>query len=121
MDMHFDGVIFQTHAEELARRLTRDHPPVVVLDVRPAADYARGHLPGSRSASVSELNQALPDGVDAGTEVVVVGERATDPMLRRAARALQARGVRRVVEFPGGVHEWTVTGRPLASGAATAA
>ena len=34
MDPHFDGVIFATHAEELARRIKFEYPPFAVLDVR---------------------------------------------------------------------------------------
>ncbi len=42
MDMHFEGVIFHTHADELERRLGHAFPPFAVLDVRPRADHARG-------------------------------------------------------------------------------
>ena len=51
--------------EELARRL--EEGAVLVLDVRPAAEYRAGHLPGARSLPLSELHrqlQFLPRDVD---------------------------------------------------------
>jgi rhodanese-related sulfurtransferase/DNA-binding transcriptional ArsR family regulator len=46
--------------EELARRL-RDGDDLVVLDVRPAAEYAAGHLPGAVSIPVGELRRRLAE------------------------------------------------------------
>ena len=44
--------------EELARRL-QDGDRLVVLDVRPAAEHAAGHLPGAVSIPVGELRRRL--------------------------------------------------------------
>jgi rhodanese-related sulfurtransferase len=46
--------------EELARRL-QDDDDLVVLDVRPAAEYAAGHLPGAVSIPVAELRRRLAE------------------------------------------------------------
>jgi rhodanese-related sulfurtransferase/predicted transcriptional regulator len=46
--------------EELTRRL-RDGDDLVVLDVRPAAEYAAGHLPGAISIPVGELRRRLAE------------------------------------------------------------
>jgi rhodanese-related sulfurtransferase len=46
--------------EELARRL-QDDDDLVVLDVRPAAEYAAGHLPGAVSIPVGELRRRLAE------------------------------------------------------------
>jgi rhodanese-related sulfurtransferase len=54
--------------EELARRL-EDGDDLVVLDVRPAAEYAAGHLPGAVSIPVGELRRRLAD-LPADREVV---------------------------------------------------
>jgi rhodanese-related sulfurtransferase len=45
--------------EEFARLIQR--PDVVVLDVRPASEYAQGHIPGARSIPVSELARRLKE------------------------------------------------------------
>ena len=54
--------------EELARRL-QDGDDLVVLDVRPAAEYAAGHLPGAVSIPVAELRRRLAE-LPADPEVV---------------------------------------------------
>jgi rhodanese-related sulfurtransferase len=46
--------------EELARRL-QDGDDLVVLDVRPAAEYAAGHLPGAVSIPFGELRRRLAE------------------------------------------------------------
>ncbi len=121
MDMHFEGVVFQTHAAELRRRIGRRHPPLLVIDVRPAGRYASGHVPGACSLTLEELRRALPDGATAATELVVVGEDHEDPMVRTAALALRRHGVRRIVELSGGFHEWERTRQPVEVGPARAA
>ncbi len=120
MDMHFEGVVFQTHAAELARRLGRARPPFAVLDVRSAARYAQGHVPGARSLTLEELQRALPIGTTASTELIVLGEGPEDPRVRSAALALRRQGARRVAELGGGMLEWQRAGRPLETGPATA-
>lgn len=115
MDMHFEGVVFQTHAAELARRLTRPFPPYVVLDVRPAAAFARGHVPGARTVTVEEIRRGLPEGLTQSTEAIVLGEGPDDRMVREATRALRGAGSRRIVEFPGGMSEWRAMGGATAS------
>ena len=46
--------------EELARRLQDGDPPML-LDVRPAAEHAAGHLPGAVSIPVDELRRRLAE------------------------------------------------------------
>jgi rhodanese-related sulfurtransferase/biotin operon repressor len=46
--------------QELARRL-RDDDQLLVLDVRPAAEHAAGHLPGAVSIPVGELRRRLAE------------------------------------------------------------
>ena len=52
-----DGVE-QVSADELAERLARGQ--VVVLDVRPRAEYAAGHIAGAVSAPLEALAARLP-------------------------------------------------------------
>jgi rhodanese-related sulfurtransferase len=54
--------------EELARRLQGGDPPMV-LDVRPAAEHAAGHLPGAVSIPVGELRRRLAE-LPADREIV---------------------------------------------------
>jgi rhodanese-related sulfurtransferase len=110
MDPHFDGVIFQTHAAELARRLRRDFPRYRALDVRDATAFASAHIPAAVRVTAAELAGALPDGTDPSTEFIVIGAGPGDPAVRRASLALRDRGARRVVELTGGMAEWTDSG-----------
>jgi rhodanese-related sulfurtransferase len=54
--------------QELARRL-QDGDDLVVLDVRPAAEHAAGHLPGAVSIPVGELRRRLAE-LPADREIV---------------------------------------------------
>jgi rhodanese-related sulfurtransferase len=54
--------------QELARRL-QDGDHLVVLDVRPAAEHAAGHLPGAVSIPVDELRRRLSE-LPADREIV---------------------------------------------------
>ncbi len=121
MDPHFDGVIFQTHAEELARRLGHPHPPFVVLDVRPRAEWLSERIPGSVSVSPAMLAGGLPDGSGPAAEFFIVGREPDDPAVRAASVALQKLGARRRVELTGGMHEWRHLKLPVESGEERAA
>lgn len=115
MDMHFEGVIFHTYADELNRRLDRAFPPRAVLDVRPRTDHARSRIRGSLSIDPERLD-ALPASVDQATELFVVGADRADSGVRKAALALKRLGAHRVVEFQGGYHEWRGRGLPEETG-----
>ncbi len=121
MDPHFDGVIFQTHAAELARRLRHPHPPFVVLDVRPRTEWAAGRIPGALPVAPAALAAGLPQGSSPDAEFFVVGGQPDDPAVREASLALQKLGVRRRVELTGGMHEWRHAGLPIESGEERAA
>jgi len=99
--------------QELAARLERGE--VVVLDVRPAAEYESGHIPGARSTPVTELRRhlrALPPGVD----VVAYCRGPYCVYADEAVRALTRRGfrARRLID---GFPEWKRAGLPVAAAA----
>ena len=115
MDMHFEGVVFQSHAAEVARRIAHPWPPFAVLDVRPAAEFERQRLPGARRFDLAA--EGLPEGSTATTEFLVIGRDPDDAGVRRATDRLRRAGARRVVEVPGGLREWRQLGLPLESAA----
>lgn len=121
MDMHFDGVIFQTHGAELRRRLQYPFPPFCLIDVRPEAKYDRGHIPGAISKRPSELARALPTGTTPATEFLLVGSGPGDPRVREASLALGRLGAHRRVELTGGMHEWRQLGYEIENGSRAAA
>ncbi|WP_037832653.1 ArsR/SmtB family transcription factor [Streptomyces sp. NRRL F-4474] len=88
---------------------------VVVLDVRPAEEYAAGHIPGAISIPVDELAERvaeLPD--DAG--VVAYCRGAYCVLAYDAVRLLHARG-RKAVRLTDGMLEWRLAELPVDSGA----
>lgn len=113
MDMHFEGVIFHTHADELARRLGHDYPPCAVLDVRSDEEFNRGHISGS--IRTSPALTSLPAGTDSATEFFILGADPLDQKVRIAAQALRGLGASRVVEVTGGFLEWARQGLPVAT------
>jgi rhodanese-related sulfurtransferase/DNA-binding transcriptional ArsR family regulator len=103
---------------ELAERLERDPPPLV-LDVRPAAEFVAGHVPGAVSLTPDELAtgvRRLP--IDA--DVVAYCRGAFCVYADDAVRALRRRG-RRAVRLEDGFPEWRRAGLPVAVGDETAA
>ena len=106
MDPQFDGVIFQSAPEEIARRLRRNFPALVVLDVREVSDFIDGRLPGSIPT---------PNGLEPGVEVLVVGADSADHRVRAASRELLKAG-HRVSELAGGIRGWRALDLPIEKG-----
>ncbi len=115
MDMHFEGIVFHTYADELARRLEHAHPPFAVLDVRSKGERERRRIAGSLRADAASLI-AFPAGTDEKTEFFLVGADHKDGRVRQAALALKTLKARRVVEVTGGLLEWVRRGLPWDSG-----
>ena len=92
-----------------ATRLINDRDAVVV-DVRPSAEFAAGHLPNARNITADELGKRASD-LPTGKPVIVVcgtGNRAG-----KAASALRAAGRQDVFCLEGGVAAWQQAGLPL--------
>lgn len=99
---------------ELLRRLHDDD--TVVLDVRPEAEYAGGHLSGAVHIPLEELSQRLAE-LPRDKEVVAYCRGRYCVLAHDAARLLNASGrtARRAAD---GVLEWRVAGVPVQMGAA---
>lgn len=89
---------------------------VVILDVRPGAEYAAGHLPGAVNIAVEQLADRLGE-LPEDREVVAYCRGAYCVLAHEAVRLLTAHG-RRAHRARDGVLEWRVSGIPLQSGAA---
>jgi rhodanese-related sulfurtransferase/DNA-binding HxlR family transcriptional regulator len=103
-----DGVE-QVSARDLQERLARGQ--VVVLDVRPAAEYQAGHIAGARSAPLSALASLAPR-LTRRREIVAYCRGPYCVYADDAVRLLRARGLkaRRLdVGFP----EWERAGLPV--------
>ena len=96
---------------ELAGRL--EDEDLVLLDVRPASEYAAGHIPSARSVPIEdihELLQTLPD--DAYIVAYCRGPHCVYAL--DAVRVLTAKG-RMARRMEGGLPEWRRDGLPVTS------
>jgi rhodanese-related sulfurtransferase/predicted transcriptional regulator len=96
---------------ELLDRL--DSGEVVVIDVRPAAEFAAGHLPGARSIPPERLE--LLDDLPADGEVVAYCRGPYCVYADDAVRRLARQG-RRAARLEDGLPEWRHTGGPVTTG-----
>ena len=87
----------------------------MLLDVRPSAEYAYGHIAGARSTPIAEFRRhlrALPPGID----VVAYCRGPYCVYADEAVRELDRRGfrARRLID---GYPEWERAGLPVAASA----
>jgi rhodanese-related sulfurtransferase/DNA-binding transcriptional ArsR family regulator len=96
-------------AAELARRLEAED--VVVLDVRPEAEYRAGHIPGARSIPVAELEARLSE-LPADREVIAYCRGPYCLFSLEAVEVLRRHGVR-ARRLDVGLPDWGAEGRAV--------
>ena len=94
----------------------RDQGEVVVVDVRPAEEFAAGHISGALSVPLAELSGRIAE-LPAGATVVAYCRGPYCVLSAEAVRQLRDAGVA-AHRLDAGVHEWRRAGRPVESGAA---
>jgi len=87
---------------------------LTVLDVRPADEFALGHLPGAVNVPLAELAAHLAE-FDPSREVVAYCRGAYCVLSFEAVAALRARGLR-ARRLEEGYPEWRAAGLPVAMG-----
>lgn len=102
-------------ADELAARLR--HGDVVVLDVRPVAEFRAGHIAGARSVPLDELRRHL-ETLPKDTEVVAYCRGRYCAFADDAVRTLRRRGYR-ARRLEDGYPEWRRARLPVADGEAS--
>lgn len=85
---------------------------LVVIDVRPEAEYAVAHLPFARSIPLSELKQRLNE-IPANKTVVAYCRGPFCLMAKDAVELLRQQGIN-ASRLETGVAEWRLSGLPLA-------
>jgi rhodanese-related sulfurtransferase len=95
--------------EELLERVRAG--TATVIDVRPAEEYAAGHIPGAVSVPLEELEARLA-GLPGGREIVAYCRGTNCVLAHDAVRLLSARGrpARRLAD---GMLEWRLAGLPV--------
>jgi rhodanese-related sulfurtransferase len=85
---------------------------VVVIDVRPSAEYANGHLPFARSMPLDEIRQRIKE-LPADRDIVAYCRGPFCMMSAEAVALLQEHGYR-AHKIADGTAEWQAAGLPLA-------
>jgi rhodanese-related sulfurtransferase/DNA-binding transcriptional ArsR family regulator len=106
-----DGTVETVDRAELLRRAGAGD--LVVLDVRPAPEFAAGHIPGAVSIPVDELPDRLAE-LPADVEVVAYCRGRFCVFAHDAVRLLTAHG-RPAHRLEDGMLEWQVAGLPVAT------
>ena len=104
----------QISRSELARRL--EDGDVIVIDVRPTAEYEAGHIASAQSLPIESLQQQLAELPD-DIEVVAYCRGPFCVYADDAVRRLVAEG-RRARRLEDGFPQWQQTGLPVAAGTA---
>ena len=87
---------------------------VTVLDVRPPAEYAAGHIPGARSVPPDEVQRHV-GGLPTDTEIVAYCRGPYCVYADEAVRTLSRHGYR-ARRLEDGFPEWRRAGLPVAAG-----
>jgi rhodanese-related sulfurtransferase len=84
----------------------------VVVDIREAAEFGKGHLPQAKSAPLAELaNKAAALAKDKSVPIIVVCQ--TGQRAGKAHAALKQAGYSEIYSLEGGVAAWQQAGLPL--------
>lgn len=87
---------------------------IVIIDVRPEAEFRAGHIRGARSVPTSRLKAELAS-IPADADVVAYCRGPFCVMADDAVRYLTRKG-RRAIRLDGGFPEWAAEGQPIAAG-----
>lgn len=93
--------------EELAQRMAEGS--VTILDVRPADEFAMGHIPGARNVTLADLEKIAPM-LDPAIEIVAYCRGPYCVYAHQAIAELRKRGLK-ARRLEGGFPEWREDGR----------
>ena len=98
---------------QLTALINRDN--ALVVDLRPSADFGKGHIPGSKNVLMSQFDPESKQLTAAKALPVVLvcklGQTATD-----AAKRLRKAGFTKVSVLEGGIQAWQGADLPLVKG-----
>jgi rhodanese-related sulfurtransferase/DNA-binding transcriptional ArsR family regulator len=97
--------------DELATRMARGL--VTVIDVRPEDEYAKGHVSGAMNIPLSQLRKRLSE-FPARKEVIAYCRGPWCVLAFEAVALLREHG-RKARRLDGGLPEWKLAGRPVAT------
>ncbi|CAN0623721.1 Rhodanese-like protein [Burkholderia multivorans] len=90
----------------------------VVIDLRPATEFAAGHLPSARQIEAAEIGAKLAQvAKNKSTPVLLVCQNGQQSL--KAVREVEAAGYAEVHVLEGGVSAWQQAGMPVVKQGAT--
>ncbi|TCD11836.1 ArsR/SmtB family transcription factor [Oricola cellulosilytica] len=95
--------------DALAERLADG--TVTVLDVRPADEFAAGHIPGAVNATLADIGRTIPE-LDTGSQIVAYCRGPYCIYAHQAVAILREHGLD-ARRLEGGLPEWRADGRPV--------
>ncbi|MEO5565928.1 MAG: rhodanese-like domain-containing protein [Luteimonas sp.] len=87
----------------------------LVVDLRPIADFEKGHIPGARNVQMSQFDPENKQ-LTAARSLPVVLVCKSGQTAGGAAKRLHKAGFERVFVLDGGIGAWLQAGLPLAKG-----
>ena len=117
-DENGNKIVNETHYKELniadTEKLLAEHPETVILDLRPPAQYAAGHIPGAKNADLSDKETYLENlkPLDKNKRYLVysvVGHFRTV----RALEYFEANGFPHAAAIDGGFKAWSTANKPV--------
>ncbi|UYM04309.1 ArsR/SmtB family transcription factor [Solicola gregarius] len=105
----YPGSMERVNVDDLHRRI--NDGTTILIDVRPAAEYARGHLPGAISMPLSDLHRRI-DELPEDADIVAYCE---GPYCFASARAVRwfLEAGRQATRIEGGLARWVRSGGDL--------
>ena len=98
--------------QTLSERLAWGDQALVVLDVRTAAEYAEGHVPGALNIPHTELATRIAELSAAQSSDIVVYCRSGN-RTAQALTVLDAAGFKRLFHLKGDYTRWSAENRPV--------
>lgn len=100
-----------------AHRLFKEKK-ALFIDARPAAEFAKGHIPGAINVYAQEFEPHIPQllGYSMDTLVVAYCGGGLCELSHELAEQLEKLGFKRVVVYTGGTAEWTERKLPMTGG-----
>lgn len=100
--------------DELLKKF-KENEKFVLVDARSREDYDKSHLPGALSIPVDEIRD-YADKLDKSEEVITYCGGFQCPASTAAAKEFMSLGFRNVLDYKGGIQEWTDKKYPTESG-----
>lgn len=82
----------------------------VLVDVNPAEEYAKEHIPSARNIPLNKLAEQVKAELSKNQRLVVYGNNHDDESSNRASDVLEGMGYRKVSDFDGGIYAWKRAG-----------